>query len=311
MLLLTVSIIIHNDFSHIYHTLETLKRNTETTYLLYITINAGSEAEILRLQVVAPQAIYIINHYPLGFATNHNHIMRIATTSYVLLLNDDVEIHKGAIDKLVQYLDRHSDVGLVGPYIKSADESPQLSVFSDPSLMRMLYSISGLNILTKPNGVVRRLIVKCGLASILKTASLDTRPITRTVPVVVGVAMLARRQAYLEAGMMDEDVRVYGEEYGWHLRLRSSGWKVAFVAESEVTHFNNQSSYIGWKLIEHRKSILNYFLIYKPKWQICILRIGIFFFSIFYCCIWFPFNRQRSKNYWDIAILGLTWDRSK
>jgi N-acetylglucosaminyl-diphospho-decaprenol L-rhamnosyltransferase len=210
----TVSFIVHNDYSHIQNTLENLYATAQTPCVVYLTLNTGESAQSDQIRAKFPDVRIRVNAAPQGFAANHNAIMKLAETPYVALLNDDITFQPGALDTLLEYLQAHADVGLVGPAVENPDGSPQLSTFSDPTLARMLYHISGMNRFTQHGGLVRRLLQRLRIARRLNVESLNTEPVIRDVPVVVGVAMVVRREAYLQAGLMDEHTLFYGEEIG-------------------------------------------------------------------------------------------------
>jgi GT2 family glycosyltransferase len=272
----TASFIVHDDFSHIEKALVSLFDNTNVPFVAHLTINHGNNEIIDSLRKRFPHLKIEVNLRPLGFAANHNSVMKQAQTPFVALLNDDIFVHPGALNTMVSYLEANPDVGLVGPLIENPDGTPQQSAFSDPSLLRMVYAISGLGYLTRHNGFVRKVLQRLGVAQILGVESLRKDLSIRPVPAVVGVAMVVRSEAYRQAGLMDEDTRFYGEEFGWHLRLRRQGWKVVFVPTTRITHFNTSQELSGWKLAEHRKAILCYFLRYKTRWETKVLRFTIF-----------------------------------
>lgn len=304
---LTVSFIVHEDFSHIEEALSSLYSSTELPFQVNLTINTGSAPEVKKLQTKYPDITVLINDQPGGFAANHNRIMCLANTPFVALLNDDIVLHPQTLDLLVNYLEMHPDVGLVGPLVENPDGTPQLSAFSDPSLFRMIYVISGLNYLTKHGGIVRTVLQSMGIAQRLGVESLKTEQVTHTVPVIVGVSMVVRRDTYLQAGLMDEATMVYLEESGWHWRLRQCGWKLALVTEARVTHYNTNPLLKGWKLAEQRKGILNYYLNYRPFWQGLLIRLCIVFFHSLKAVLYLPFSSNTAHDHWRIVKLGLTW----
>lgn len=305
--LLTVSFIVHEDFSYIENAINSLFASSTTSFDVYLTINKGHQLQVDQICEKFPELHLKVNTYPQGFAANHNAVMRMATTPFVALVNDDVEFHPGAIDTLVEYLQTHSDAGIVGPLVENPDGTAQLSTFNDPTLLRMLYQISGLNHFTGHGGRIRRLANRLHVNRYLKIESLNPNLTVRDVPVVVGVAMVARRDAYLKAGLMDENTLVYGEEVGWHWRMRQKGFRVVFVPAARVTHFNQQQDLSGWKLAEHRKGILAYFLLYRPHWQAVIIRLGIAFFHALATFSLFFFNRQGASSHWQTTQMALKW----
>jgi GT2 family glycosyltransferase len=300
--MITAHLIVHQDFSHIYDALRSLIENTHIPMQVVVTVNAGSIEDTEQLQHTFPNVHVKMNQQAHGFAANHNAVLRLANTPYVVLLNDDVVVQSNALDTLVAYLENHPEAGLVGPLIVNPDGSPQQSAFSDPSLFRMLYKISGLGHLTAHGSIVRRLVLQVGLVN---AASFQTT--SGDVPVIVGVCMVVRRSAYQMAGVMDEDTLVYAEEFGWQWRLRKQGWRVVLVSEARITHFNPQQELTGWRLAEHRKGILNYYLRYRSHWQALMIRAGIVFFHTLWAVLNMPFRHSEAHSHWLAVRVGLMY----
>ncbi|MBN1284415.1 MAG: glycosyltransferase [Anaerolineae bacterium] len=310
---LTVSLIVHGDFTHIGPALHSLYATTRTPFKVYVTINVGSGQEIDALRESFPDVKILVNETPRGFAANHNRVLQLADTPYVALLNDDIVLHSGALDAMVTYLNTHPKVGLAGAALLNTDGTPQTSVFSDPSLLRIVYKVSGLAALTHQESRLRRILLRLGVGRVVRVESLRTDRRTRTVPVVNGAVMLVRRAAYAQVGRMDETTIVYGEEVDWHWRMRRAGWQVAHVAEAVVTHHGSGHLAFempGWMLIEDRKAILNYFLKHRPGWQTAVIRTAIVLSHGFWGTVWLPFARERAQTHFKIVHLGLSWRRS-
>ncbi|MEO1289731.1 MAG: glycosyltransferase, partial [Chloroflexota bacterium] len=71
---LTISILVHEDFSHIHTALKSILQQTKTLHEIYVVINAGSDENIQALQEAFPDLHYILNETPQGFAANHNQV---------------------------------------------------------------------------------------------------------------------------------------------------------------------------------------------------------------------------------------------
>lgn len=302
---LAVNFIVHGDFSHIGAALRSLYETTTIPMMVYVTINTGDAPEIAQIRDQYPNVTIIINPKPAGFAANHNAILRLAEADYVALINDDVTFHPKALDTLVNYLHSHDDVGLVGPLVEKPNGQTQVSAYSDPTLPRMLFHISGLGSFTKQGGIVRRSLQKIGFTRLFGAESLRNDLTIRDVPVIVGVCMVVRRKAYLQAGLMDEYTIVNGEEFGWHWRIRQKGWRVILIPTARIVHYNPGQDISGWKLAEHRKGILSYFTAYRPRWQAAIIRLSIIFFNFWAAVFWFPFNRENAHSHWQTMAMGL------
>lgn len=311
---LTVSIIVHGDFSHVKPALQSLYATTITPCRVYVVINTGPAPQVEDLRRTFPQVRSIVNATPLSFAANHNRVMQQAETDYVALLNDDIILHENALDILVNYLDTHPEAGLVGPQLRNPDGTNQVSTYSDPSLPRMIYKISGLAVLTRQGGLLRRWLLRIGIGKVLKIESLVSPDTVRPVPVIKGAAMVVRRAAYEQVGLMDETTRAYGEEMDWHLRMRQAGWQVVFVPQARVTHYGSGQAQLqlqGWQLIEDRKAILNYYLKHRPRWEVLVVRCTIVLSHSIGGLCWLLFARDRARVHLQTMQLGIGWQREK
>jgi hypothetical protein len=311
--LLTVNFIVHGDYAHIMPALRSLYETTRTPMSVYVVINTGSDPRIDDIRTAFPEVNIIINPEPLGFAANHNQVMARTDTPYIALLNDDITLHDGALDTLVDYLKAHPEAGLVAPFLLNPDGSPQVMVYSDPSLFRMIYKISGLALLTREGSVFRDFARSSGIGKLMGVQSLDLSAETRAVDTVKGVAMVLRREIYDEVGPMDEATIVYGEEVDWHWRIRQGGWKVVLVQEARVTHYYGSGQEFmnvhGWKLREDRKGILNFYIKHRPRWQEIIIRAAITLTHGLRALLWLPISRKRASEHAEIARMGATWRR--
>lgn len=305
---LTAHFIVHGSYDHILPALSSLYDTTQTPVRVEITINTGDSPQIDTIRAQFPQAEIIINPTPQGFAANHNAAMRRAQTEFIALLNDDIRLDPGALDRLVDYLQTHPDIGLAGPALRYPDGSPQVSAYSDPHWLRSIYKISGLATLTNQRSPLRRWLLQLGIGRLVKVESLQTERITRIVPVIKGVAMVTRREVYERVGGMDEVTQAYGEEYGWHWRIRQAGWKLAVIEEAQVTHYGLGQAELqlsGWLMGEDRKSLIAYYAKYRARWQAALIRAAIVFFHSLYALGWLLFDRQRARAHWRTVQIGI------
>lgn len=303
----TASLIVHDDFSHIGQALEHLYVATSRPLNVVVTINRGDPEQVQALAACFPAIRMVVNATPKGFASNHNAVLRVAETPFIALINDDAIVQPGALDALLDYLGSHPDCGIAGPQVVNPDGTPQISAFSDPTLFRMVFRISGLSDFTKQGSLIRRFVQWTGITQWMGVESLKANQRTRIVPVLVGVCMVVRREAIQQAGLMDEDTLVYGEEFGWQRRLWEKGWNAALVSEAQVVHLNTTQDLTGWKLAEHRKGMLNYFIRYKPRWQSVILRMALAFFHGLYALAWLFVNPAKSSAHRQACLVGLSW----
>jgi N-acetylglucosaminyl-diphospho-decaprenol L-rhamnosyltransferase len=168
-----------------------------------------------------------------GFAAGNNAAIRPALASanppdYVFLLNPDTLAEAGAIRILLEFMERHPDVGLTGSRMKYPDGSSQPSSFRFHS------------VLSEFESSVRLGIISLILWRQRVPITLPDKPIQ--VDWVGGAAMMIRREVFEEIGLLDEGYFIYYEETDFCLRARRAGWTSWFVPQSVVVHLEGQST---------------------------------------------------------------------
>ena len=164
-----------------------------------------------------------------GFAAANNRGLAAAGGRTICLLNPDTEPRPGALRALVDYLDRHPDVGMVGPRLLNPDGSEQAVGFRFPTLAQVFldfFPFGGRLAGSRLNGRYPR------------------APRDRAFPIdfPLGACMAVRRAVLDTTGPLDEGFFIYSEEVDWCRRLRDDGWRVVCLPTSEIVHHGGQST---------------------------------------------------------------------
>ena len=146
-------------------------------------------------------------------------------------------VHGNVLAEAVAWLDRHPDVGVLGPRVLNTDGSIQASCSAFPSLRHLAMQTLGLTKLAKWDSY--------------RMTGWD-RSSERRVEVISGAAMFVRRAAMEEVGLLDENFFFYGEETDWCRRYAKAGWALVFAPIPEITHFGNGSA----AKLNHRRDVL-------------------------------------------------------
>lgn len=118
-------------------------REDETAYAREILIldNAssdGSPAAIAAFIADWPQARVIAADENHGFASGNNRMAALASMRYLCLLNSDTEVPKGALDRLVDFLEANKAYGAVAPKLVFPDGTLQAGCKRIPGLAAAL-----------------------------------------------------------------------------------------------------------------------------------------------------------------------------
>ena len=185
-----------------------------------------------------------------GYGAAANRAIVRCRTDYVVLLNSDTLLARGALASLSAYMDAHKRAAMVGPRIVNPDGSLQPSCFPFPTPLTAFLSETGLGYVIRFIPVLRR--------RYLRTWPHD-RP--RIVPWVRGAALAIRCAALESVGGFDERFHMYFEETDLCYRCASSGWEVHFAPVTEVVHDGGVSTrqYRAAMLARYYESMLLFY----------------------------------------------------
>ncbi len=195
--------------------------------------NASSDDSLTMLATEFPWVTLIASPVNLGFARANNLGFRQAHGKYIFILNPDTVLPSDALPKLMAVLDQQPIVGIAGPRLIFPDGTVQKA--SARLLRTLRYSLfcQALKLCSMPiigRWLNRRL-----------HAPYDYN-VSQEVEAISGAAMLVRSELIDQLGGFGEDFMHAGEDLEFCFRFRKAGWKVYYVSDAFVTHFESQSS---------------------------------------------------------------------
>ena len=199
--------------------------------------NASSDASVAMIKAEFPQVDLIESDRNLGFAGGNNLALRRATGRYVMLLNTDTLVHGPVLQRSVDWMDAHPETGVMGPQVLNTDGTIQASCSAFPSLKHLSMQALGLT--------------KIGALDSYRMTGWD-RSSERNVDVISGAAMVVRRSAMEEVGLLDEAFFFYGEETDWCHRFAQAGWRLTYVPIPAITHFGGGAV----TQLNHRRDVM-------------------------------------------------------
>ncbi len=198
--------------------------------------NASSDDSAARISARYPQATLIRSDRNLGFAGGTNlglaHLLALTPAPrHLLLLNPDTLVQPQALTRMLAFLDQHPPVGAVGAQLAYSDGSFQHGAFGFPTLWMAFFDFYTLNhrlIHSRLNGRYPRRLYEAG------------KPFPIDHP--LGAALMARREALEQVGLLDEGFFMYCEEIDWCLRAKQAGWQIYCVPQARIVHLEGQST---------------------------------------------------------------------
>jgi N-acetylglucosaminyl-diphospho-decaprenol L-rhamnosyltransferase len=197
-----------------------------------------------------------------------------ALPRFALLLNPDTVLPSRALTEMIAFMDAHPKAGAAGPKLVRLDGSLDRACRrSFPTPESSLYHLAKLDRLFPHSPRFARYDLRY----------LDPDVVTR-VDAIVGAFMLVRREAIVQAGLLDETFFMYGEDLDWAKRITDAGWEVWYNPAVTVTHIKEAASRHSYRArVEfYRALTIFYEKHYQATtsfWMDWLIRGGVAFFG--------------------------------
>ena len=209
---------------------------------------------------------FLTSNENLGFSRGVNWGIKHSSGQYILILNPDIILTDGAVLRMLNFMKKHADVGMLGPQLRNFNNTIQQSYFS---FYRPITIPARRGILSGFRPFRRAL-------ADFTMADADTSKI-QTPDWLMGSALMVSRAAVDQVGLMDERFFMYFEDVDWARRFWHNGYKVVYFPEAIFYHYHQRESksrFGVWDAILNRKtrwhihSALKFFLKYRKLAQL-------------------------------------------
>ncbi len=210
---------------------------------------------------------FIRNGRNLGFAAANNQAIRRSSGRVVALLNPDARVMKGALKRMVEWMDAHPRVGIAGPRLLETDGSTQRSVRRDPWLSDQILILLKTHHLWPAAPPFRRYLAD----------GFDYGK-EQDVEQLMGAALFIRREVFTGIGLLDESFFIWFEEVDFCKRARDAGWRVSYVPSAAVVHHGGASFAKAMTLRKQRYfsgSMRTYFKKHRGAWTGAVLALPV------------------------------------
>jgi GT2 family glycosyltransferase len=228
----SVVIVSFNTRDLLHDCLQTLYRESGGATFETILIDNGSrDGSADMVEADFPAVRLVRSQTNLGFAAANNRGFAIATGRYIVLLNSDAFVYPGVLQRSVEHMDRHPQVGLAGARLMGRDGSWQPSARLFPSCLNELLTISGLSSRFPKSRFFGRVDQTC--VDPLVPIPIDWVP---------GAYCVIRRDLLELIGYFDERFFLYYEEVDLCRRIKAAGYEVWYWPDLSVVHLGGESS---------------------------------------------------------------------
>ncbi len=196
---------------------------------IHVIDNASGDGAVEMARAEFPEVELTLNDANRGFAAATNIGIRSGDAPFVLALNPDTRVTEGALDRLLETMKAHPEVGIAGPRLEREDGSlDHAARRSFPTPLSALGHFTGIG---RRPGAPKAL-------SAYRAPDIESGP----VDAVNGAFMLIRRAALEQVGVFDEGYWMYMEDLDLCYRMRAAGWLTWYEPSAVALHHKAGSS---------------------------------------------------------------------
>jgi len=160
-----------------------------------------------------------------GYAKLVNAGIKLSKGKNILILNADILILKGSIQKMIDFMKDHSQTGIIGPQLLTFSNQVQNSYFKFPTIGAILARRTFLGKL------------KWGKKKLNEFLMQKEDFLFKKVDWVQGSAMFVRKEAINKVGLMDERYFMYLEDTDWCRRFWQNKYEVIYLSSAKMSHY--------------------------------------------------------------------------
>src|SRR3989344_6068936 len=226
----------------------------------YFLVDNGGDGTADMVRERFPWVTVITPLANVGFSAGNNLALREMHGEYAMLVNPDLSVFPGEMEKLLAFADATPDAGIIGPLVQNPNGSRQESCTRFPAPLMPLFRRTPLGSTSWGERAIDRYLMRD--VEHAESHDADT---------VYGAAMLIRRPVLEKTGYFDERFFMYYEDVDLCRRSWDSGWRVVYAPVARFVHYLQRESRIRapWELVTnkvarvHIASGVKYFLKYR------------------------------------------------
>ena len=183
--------------------------------------NASKKDEASAISEKYPQVKVIRSQKNIGFAGGNNLGIKASIGKYILLINNDTYFKEYNIDALIMRLEGVDKIGMVCPKLRFSWGSKPIQFAGYTPLSNITVRNQAIGFGEEDHG------------------QYDT---AHPTPYAHGAAMLIKREALEQVGLMPECFFLYYEELDWSMMFTHSGFEIWYDPACTVYHKESQAT---------------------------------------------------------------------
>ncbi|PKL72208.1 hypothetical protein CVV26_02575 [Candidatus Kuenenbacteria bacterium HGW-Kuenenbacteria-1] len=251
---------VRDNFNNIYQNTKNIE------FEIFAVDNDSKDGTVDMIKNEFPEVHLIANDYNAGFAKANNQAIKLAKGRYILLLNPDMRVLPGTLEKMVKWMDEHKQAGVAGCHLIKENNETVLHVRRYPKFFDQLAITLKLPHIFP--SILNNYLYK----------DFDYKN-EAVVDSIRGSFFMIRKEVIEKIGGLDERYFIWFEEVDYCKQVKNAGWDIMYTPKTECIDFVGKS----FALVKRGKtqeyfcdSMLKYFKKWHPVWQYFILKLAWF-----------------------------------
>ncbi|KUK71667.1 MAG: Putative glycosyltransferase [Methanobacterium sp. 42_16] len=222
-----------------------------------------------------------------GFTGGNNvaikYILNSIKTDFIMLLSNDVVVAPDFLDELIKQAVNDPKIGVLGPLVYHYHDSDRIQS-------------AGGEILWRKGEIIQK---NRGEIKYQREAEVDS------VDYITGCLLMARKEVFLDIGLLKEEYVAYWEDVEWCVRAKKAGYKIVCVPQAQIWHKESittkkSSGFVEYHYVRNRLWFLREHTSFKDKY---IFFLNFIFVQIIYL-IFYAVIRQKDLKLLSYYLKG-------
>lgn len=302
---LSINIVNYNNSQFLTNCIKSIyeyTRKINFTILVIDNASTDNSIELIKNKFLALKIIKNDNN--IGFAKAHNIGIKLTEAKYILILNPDTLFIDASIERMVDFMDKHADTGIVGPKILNPDKSPQHTGITYPNNLNLLFETFFLDRIFPDSRLFGR-----------HKKIYEFSKENADVDYMQGSCLMTKKEVIEDIGLLDERFFMYFEETDFCYRAKKKGWKISRLQNCSAIHFGcgETGYYDEPRIYQYHKSLILFYRKFYSATNILLLKIILFARALLRSFLWIfigLFNYKKRKEAWSrvkghLKVVGL------
>lgn len=205
--------------------------NDHDSYELIIVDNDSKDKTRELIFSNYPEAKYLFFSPGVGFTKGINAAISASKGELILITTPSTRAVGDAIGKLLCFLRKSPDIGVVGPKVLNLDGTTQYSSkkFPNPKVA-LIHSLHYFGFKKADN-----LLQEFFLLGYESEDPIEVESLTMSL-------LIAKKDVFTEVGLLDEGYFTWASDVDWCHKVENSHWKQYFIPSAKVYHFRSSVS---------------------------------------------------------------------